>query len=79
MTDKQLPDMFEKKIDLIIYELPSYSELTSIDWIQEIIAKRCLKKINKKMARYQLRVKRAEFFKKLLTNKKYEIPTKQQK
>lgn len=49
--------------ELIKYELPWYAEYVSNGWLQDIIAKRCSKRIMKKLARYNRRIKLEEFAK----------------
>lgn len=53
-------------IELLKYELPSWTELCSIKWIQSIIAWYYSKKVNRKFKRYQKRLAREKFFTELL-------------
>lgn len=55
--------MYEKiKIDdLLTYEAPSIGEWISIDWIQNIIARYLARKINRKIKRYNARIKREQY------------------
>jgi len=52
-----------KKEELIKYELPSLAEFVSIGWLQTIIAWYYAKKVNRKFARYEKRLKREDWIK----------------
>ena len=52
--------------ELIKYELPSYTEYVSIGWLQNIIARYYCKKVNKKYARYKMRLQREKFIKSII-------------
>lgn len=54
-----------EKIDLVKYELPTWVEFISNDWLQSIIARHYANKVNKKVARYNYRNDREAFFKNL--------------
>lgn len=51
-----------KKEDLIIYEYPWYAGYVSWNWLQEIIAIRLARKVERKHKRYLYRVKMHELF-----------------
>ena len=56
------------KEELIKYEAPSISEWISFEWGQKIIAKYISWKINRKLRRYNKRVKIEQFLKTLAIN-----------
>lgn len=51
------------KEELLNYEMPTYAEYISWDWLQNIIAKRLARKINRKIKRYNTRVERIKYLK----------------
>ena len=50
------------KMDFLLYELPSVSEWTNIWFIQDLIAKYTSWKIDRKYARYLVRIDRTKHF-----------------
>ena len=57
------------KEELLKYELPAITEYVSIKWIQTLIARFTAYRVNKKIFRYRMRIKREEFLS--LLNKNY--------
>lgn len=49
--------------ELIKYEMTSWAEFCSIDWIQEILARYYASKVNRKWYRYQKRLTREKYLK----------------
>ena len=58
----------KREIDLLVYEAPTYTEFISWNWLQNIVAKILANRINRKMKRYEYRLKREKYLKHLLTN-----------
>lgn len=55
----------EKK-ELLVYECPSIAEYVSFNWGQSIIGKYLSYKINRKIKRYNKRIKREQFLKQFI-------------
>jgi hypothetical protein len=51
-----------EKEELLKYELPSYSEYISNPFLQEIVARMCARRINRKLRIYEKRKARELFF-----------------
>ena len=47
--------------ELLKYELPSWTELCSVKWIQSVLAWYYAKKVNRKWYRYQKRLTREKY------------------
>jgi hypothetical protein len=54
--------------DILLYELPSIAEYTSVSWAQTVIAKYTSRKVNRKWKRYQKRLLHA----KIVTQMKHD-------
>lgn len=55
---------------LLKYELPSWVEFISIDWMQTVIARYYAWKVGRKIKRYNLRLKREAFIRSVLDKNK---------